>query len=431
MRNGIAIIDVDRHVMEPMSLWPEYLPAKYRAFAPDVRPLAPPGETLGARLARLGDHALFPTPAIVTVGGKPICHGMTEVGYIEVGLHAEGRRDEFVAAETAAGQLAAMDAWGVDLAVLLPTYAGFLVYDEDVDADRSRAYASAYSRWLADLCRERPARLKGAVLLSRHDPAHLVADLEAGLAAGHRAAVMRPNPVRGRTLGAPELEPFYAACAASGVPLLLHEGAHTRVQTAGASRFATHFAQHACSHPLEAMMALLALLEGGVLERHPSLRVGFLESGCGWLPYWLWRLDALGYAQSSNELGDRMRRPPSAYFRRQCWIAFEPDEALLRPAVEAIGADRVVFGTDFPHVDHDAQIVGKLFGPDAPLDAALLEAALWHNPARLLGLDEPADALRLRSADVRLTFERGPTPLKDAAARAARPLRLLRSLRSP
>ncbi len=38
-------------------------------------------------------------------------------------------------------------------------------------------------------------------------------------------------------------------------------------------------------------MALLALIEGGVLENHPQLRVGFLESGCGWLPYWLWRLD--------------------------------------------------------------------------------------------------------------------------------------------
>jgi predicted TIM-barrel fold metal-dependent hydrolase len=388
MRNGIAIIDVDRHVMEPMSLWPDYLPAKYRAFAPDVRPMSPPDEPLVQRLARLGDHALLPTPPIVTVGGKPIWQGMTEVGYIEVGLRAESHRHELVAAETAAGQLATMSESGVDVAMLLPTYAGYLVYDDEIDAERSRAYASAYTRWLADLCRESPARLKGAALLSRHDPTHLVADLEAGLAAGHRAVVLRPNPVRGRTLGAPELEPFFAACEANDVPVLLHEGAHTRVQTAGASRFVTHFAQHACSHPLEAMMAFLALLEGGVLERHPRLRVGFLESGCGWLPYWLWRLDELEYAQSSNELGGRLSQRPSAYFRRQCWIAFEPDEALLRPSVEAIGADRVVFGTDFPHVDHDSNIVARLFEPGAPLDATLLEAALWRNPARLLGLDE-------------------------------------------
>jgi uncharacterized protein len=390
MRNGIAIIDVDRHVMEPMAMWPEHLPAKYRGLAPDVRPMSPPDEPLAQRLARLGDHALLPTPPVVTVNGKPILRGVTEVGYIGVGLRAEAHRRELVAAETAPGQLATMDASGVDVAVLLPTYGGYLVYDDEIDGGLSRAYASAYNRWLADLCRASPARLKGAALLSRHEPVHLVEDLEAGLREGHRAVVLRPNPVRGRTLGHPDLEPFFAACASNGVPVLLHEGAHTRVETAGASRFTTHFAQHACSHPLEAMMAFVALLEGGVLERHPTLRVAFLESGCGWLPYWLWRLDELEFAQSSNELGGRVTRRPSEYFRQQCWVAFEPDESLLAASVEAIGADRVVFGTDFPHVDHDANIVTSLFREGAPLDAGRLKAALWENPARLLGLDPGA-----------------------------------------
>ncbi len=386
MRNGISIIDVDRHVMEPMALWPEYLPSKYAALAPDVRPLSPPNESVQARLLRLGDHALLPTPPVVTVGGKPLWRGMTEIGYIEVGIHAEAHRDDILAAETAKGQLATMDASGVDIAVLLPTYAGYLVYDEEIDADLSRAYASAYSAWLADQCKQSPARLKGAVLLSRHDPARMVRDLEIGLAAGHAAVVLRPNPVLGKTLAAPELEPFFAACEANDVPVLLHEGAHTRVQTAGASRFTTHFAQHACSHPMEMMMAFLALLEGGVLERHPCLRVAFLESGCGWLPYWLWRLDELEYAQMSQELRGRVAHRPSAYFHRQCFIAFEPDEALLAQNVDAIGRAHVVFGTDFPHVDHDSGIVAKLFAPGAPLGEAALRAALWDNPSRLMGL---------------------------------------------
>jgi predicted TIM-barrel fold metal-dependent hydrolase len=323
LRNGISIIDVDRHVMEPMALWPEYLPAKYSALAPDVRPLSPPNESVQARLSRLGDHALLPTPPVVTVGGKPIWRGMTEIGYIEVGIHAEAHRDDILAAETARGQLATMDESGVDIAVLLPTYAGYLVYDDEIDADLSRAYAAAYSAWLADQCKQSPARLKGAVLLSRHDPAQMVRDLEIGLAAGHVAAVIRPNPVLGKTLAAPEMEPFFAACEANDVPILLHEGAHTRVQTAGASRFTTHFAQHACSHPMEMMMAFLALLEGGVLERHPGLRVAFLESGCGWLPYWLWRLDELEYAQMSEEL---------RVLRRRLGIGVpRPEQHLLRP----------------------------------------------------------------------------------------------------
>lgn len=387
MRNGIAIIDVDRHVMEPMGLWPEYLPATYREFAPDVRPLSPPNESIASRLDRLGDHALLPTPPIVTVGGKPIWRGMTEVGYIEVGLHVEGHRRELLAAETATGQLATMDESGVDIAVLLPTYAGFLVYDDEIEAGRSRAYATAYNRWLADQCRQSPTRLKGAALLSRHEPEHMVRDLEAGLADGLCAAVLRPNPVRGKTLGAPELDSFFAACEASNVPVLLHEGTHTRVQTAGASRFSTHFAQHACSHPLEAMMAFLALLEGGVFERHPRLRVGFLESGCGWLPYWLWRLDEMEYAQLSNEVSGRVNQRPSSYFRRQCWIALEPGEAMLGPVVTEIGPSRVVFGTDFPHVDHGTDIVDKLFAQRDRLGDETLRAILWDSPRCLTGMD--------------------------------------------
>jgi len=71
----------------------------------------------------------------------------------------------------------------------------------------------------------------------------------------------------------------------------IHEGTHSRLPTTGAERFNSRFALHACSHPMEQMMALLALIEGGVLERHRRLRVAFLESGCGWLPYWLWKLD--------------------------------------------------------------------------------------------------------------------------------------------
>ena len=385
MRNGIPVIDIDRHVMEPMSLWPEYLPAEYRKFSPDVRSLAPPGESLDERLARLGTHALFPTPPMVTVQGKPLLRGLSEQGHMEVELHTTQRHAELAAAETAAGHLAAMDAAEIALALLLPTFAGFLVYDDEIDADRSRAYASAYNRWLADLRQKDPVRLQGAALLSRHAPEHLVADLEAALRSGLGAAVMRPNPVRGLTLGAAALDPFYSACEANDIPLVLHEGTHTRVETAGASRFGSHFAQHACSHPMEAMMAFLALLEGGVLERHPRLRVAFLEAGCGWLPYWLWRLDEMEYAQVSNELGGRISQRPSQYFRRQCWIAFEPGEALLAPSIEAIGVDRVVFGTDFPHVDHDREILAKLFAQDGPLPAHVLRAALWENPARLLG----------------------------------------------
>lgn len=391
MRNGAPILDIDRHVVEPLAMWPEYLPAAYRQFAPDSRPLAPAAEPLEDRLARLGPQALLPTPPILTVNGRPLIRGMSERAYIEANLHVSERHAQLVAGGTAAGQLADMDKNGIDLAMLLPTHAGFLVYDDEIDAERSRAYADAYNRWLADLIQQAPQRLLGAVLLSRHDPSQLVPDLEAGISRGLTAAVMRPNPVRGRTLGAPELEPLYAACAANDIPLLLHEGTHTRVETAGATRFASHFAQHACSHPMEMMMAFLSLLEAGIFERHPRLRVAFLEAGCGFLPYWLWRLDEMEYAQVGNELADCVRQRPSTYFRRQCWISFEPDEPILPQCIDWIGREHVLFGTDFPHIDHDSTILDRLWAPDSILPPDVLRKVVWDNAVRLLGpLSAPA-----------------------------------------
>jgi predicted TIM-barrel fold metal-dependent hydrolase len=389
MRHGFKILDADRHVMEPMALWPEYLPRKWRDDAPRVTPFAAAEESLDARLERLGDHALLGTPPVVSVRGVPLWRGMTEAAYIEVGLGAESHRKDLLRAETGRGQLESMDESGVDLAMLLPTYAGYLVFNDEIESELSRAYARAYNRWLADLCRTDGDRLLGAALISRHDPGSMIEDMLEGLTLGLRAVVLRPNPILGRTLGHPDYAPFFRACAGEGVPVLLHEGAHTRAETAGASRFETHFAQHACSHPMEAMMGFLALLEGGVLERCPALRVAFLEAGCGFMPYWLWRLDHVEYRNVRNELGTRLRRPPSEYFARQCYVAFEPGEALLAETAQALGPERLVFGSDFPHVDHDLTIVDSLFGePDrkSALPPDHLRAALWNNPARLLGV---------------------------------------------
>ena len=133
-------------------------------------------------------------------------------------------------------------------------------------------------------------------------------------------------------------------------------------------------------------MALLALVEGGTLERHPGLRVAFLEAGCGFLPYWLWRLDEVEYRSLAGEVEDNVRRAPSAYFRRQCFIAMEPEEPYLSEMLPFIGEDNLVFGTDFPHLDHDAGVVGHALALRGRLPGEALRKILWDNPCRFYGL---------------------------------------------
>ena len=100
-------------------------------------------------------------------------------------------------------------------------------------------------------------------------------------------------------------------------------------------------------------MAAVSLIYGGVLERYPGLRVAFLEAGCGWLPFWLERMDDHYEKGLERDFGaaNVLTMPPSDYFRRQCFVSADADEAMLEHVIAVLGDDRIVFSTDYPHPD--------------------------------------------------------------------------------
>ncbi len=380
------IIDCDRHVIEPIAMWRDHLPPEFRAGAPVLVDQAA-REPLRERLARLGPRGLEPLPPVPMIDGELLQRGFSERAQREIARATFARATQLEAATRPDGQLAAMDHAGVDVAFLFPTYAHYLLAVDGMAPARATAFAHAYNSWLHGYCAADPARLRGVGAIARHDPEAMLTELTRIVDLGWRAVVLRPNPVAGRTLGDPAHERFWAACATANIAVALHEGSHARVPTAGADRFTTRFAQHACSHPMEQMMALLDLIGSGVLERHPTLRVGFLEAGCGWLPYWLWRLDD-EYAQLAGEVGEHVRMAPSAYFRRQGFVALEPGEPNLAAVIEAIGPACVLFGSDAPHLDHEADLVAH-FTARTDLGPALLARIADDNPRRFFGLPGP------------------------------------------
>lgn len=100
-----------------------------------------------------------------------------------------------------------------------------------------------------------------------------------------------------------------------------------------------------------------------------------MEAGCGWLPYWLWRLDEMEYASLGWEVGEQVRMKPSDYFRWQCFIAVEPDEPC------------VVYGTDYPHTDHRLHASRDLDRLIERVGASVAEKIVWSNPNRLFGTE--------------------------------------------
>jgi predicted TIM-barrel fold metal-dependent hydrolase len=173
----------------------------------------------------------------------------------------------------------------------------------------------------------------------------------------------------------------------------VHEGSSVIVPTLGSDRPFNPLVLHAVSHAFDEMLACAQLIAFGVLERHPALRVVFLESSGGWVPFWLERLDE--QAESFGGFCPELRLKPSEYFARQCWISYEIDEQTLPALTPFIGGTRIVWGSDYPH--HDATFPGAvdaLRATIAPLAPDLQAKILGSNASKLYRLPRPRPGVR-------------------------------------
>ena len=386
-----GVIDADCHIVEPFSIWQTHLDPKFSRHAPRLVPRRT-RESTSARVARLGDRGLLPLPSEGRFAGRAIMRDLSEQALLSITAAAYARRDELERLDRPETYLAMLDREGIAACALYPTYVSSIVTMADVEAPLVEAVVDAYNRWLRDFCSVAPARLLGVGVACRHRPESLPDQVARFADWGFRAVMIRPNPFDGRSIGDPAHEGLWSACTRYDMAVAVHEGAHSWGPAVGADRFRTVFARHACSHPMEAMMAYLSLLESGVFVRHPALRIGFLESWAGWVPFWLARLDE-EYELLSGEVVDRIPERPSTYFRRHCMVVAEVDEPGYARLVRSIGIDNVMFGSDFPHMDHRPGALSTLEQHRARLGGQL-DLISSVNPARFYRVGVGADELR-------------------------------------
>ena len=162
---------------------------------------------------------------------------------------------------------------------------------------------------------------------------------------------LRPNPYHGKKMiSDPMYEPFWTMAEELDFSIGFHEGSTTAMPTVGVDRFeGDRAARHMISHTMEMMLAAMAVIWGGVVDRHPRLRVAFLESGGGWMAPWLDRMDRHFDDHGFNDSAPKMR--PTELFQRNCWISFEPVEASIAVLADYIGPNKIMWATDYPHQD--------------------------------------------------------------------------------
>lgn len=366
------MVDCDTHVLEPADLWETHLEHRYRDRAIVVRDvdgvetlLADGRPVMAGTLAGLGGAHL--DRRSLFDGTRRYIDGCPPASY------------------DPAARVALLDQTGIDAAVVFPTI-GILPLPIE-DHDLLSAYARAYNRWMAGYAADAGGRVLPVAQLHLGDVEEAVTELDRCLARGFRAVFVPPEPVGDRLLSDPILDPLWHRCAEAGVPICLHVvvrfGAGMPFEP-WLQRGAGMLFGFTLGAPGQLLPALANLVLGGVFDRVPGLRVVLVEAGAGWAPLLMDRLRAkhrtLGVLSPAP-----LRRPPDEYLAEHCWFVAEPEERTIEACLDLVGDDRILWGSDYPHIDADIDAADLVRATTASLSPRRRAAVLGGAARALFG----------------------------------------------
>jgi predicted TIM-barrel fold metal-dependent hydrolase len=372
----LQLISSDSHVSEPPDLWVERIDTKYRDRAPRVV-LNPEGQE-GAYLVYEG----YP-PHNLAIG---LGAGRTPeelAAFLKTGTYADARPGGWDPAQ----RLPDMELDGVEAEVLYTTLGFRLFWLKD--AGLQRACFRVYNDWLAAYCSYAPKRLKGLALISLYDPKEGAQELERCAKLGLKGAMIWCSPPADQPYSSEIYDPFWAAAQDLDMPVSLHA-------ITGMERIPWEYSpekramrQTVTPHEIEKSFSILIL--SGVLERFPRLKIVSAENNCGWLPYYLQRMDRgfarFGPSGTVTPWPTKLTLKPSEYFRRQMYCTFI-DDSFGVASRHWIGVDNVMWSSDYPHTastwPHSRDIIERDFKDVSEVEKRKI---VRENVAQLYGFD--------------------------------------------
>ena len=366
-------ISVDEHVQEHPDLWTKRLSAaKWGERIPHV-----------AKDAQGNERWL--------IDGRPVVmDGVADCGAVMAPRTANPTRWADVPAMVydARQRLQAMDAAGIDHAVLYPTVAGIAGqnFGRIEDDELELACVQAYNDWLLEEWAGVSPRFVPQCLVPLAPIGSTVAEIRRCVANGHRGVVYPSIPMELRDL--PHIndgvyDPVWAVCQELGVPICFHAGASAKIQIPAYAGYppATAAAIQAITGPASSVSVLVNLLISKILMRFANLKIVLAESGLGWGAYLLEYTDFQATGDQLPENGYDLM--PSELFKRQCYLVGWYDCASLRVR-DYIGAENILWSSQFPQATSTwpdtRAALAKSFAGVADADK---QKILWQNAAQL------------------------------------------------
>jgi aminocarboxymuconate-semialdehyde decarboxylase len=271
-------------------------------------------------------------------------------------------------------RLAGMNATGVDMQVLSPSPTQYYYWAEE---DLARELVRLQNEHIAAICAQHPERFVGLGTAALQHPQLAADQLEHAMRQLGLKGIEISTSVNGEELDAASLRPFWKKAEELAAVVFIHPFGTTLGE-----RVSTHYLSNIIGQPLETTLALSRLIFGGVLDRHPGLKIVAAHGG-GYLPSYCGRSNHGHAVRPESRSG--AQRQPIEYLRRMWFdtLVYEPEA--VRHLVSVVGASQLVVGSDYPfdmgHYDPHG-----LLAATPGLDDSQVAAILGGNAAALLGI---------------------------------------------
>ena len=364
---GHRIYSCDDHLdiyNVPTDLWSSRLPAKHREAGP--------------RVVRQGDLDVWVMGDVVLGRSGAFPGAATQ----RAGVEDDGFR-----ASNPVLRMQDMERDGIHASIVYGPGAlwGFPVSDPLIVNEVLRAW----NDWAAEVFNAyMPDRLSALAMLPTTSPEDAVLELHRCLGIGHKGVLFRVHDIEDFASIRDDWEPLWSAAEEAGVPFSFHIGGGGRIELdviEDAVKAPWKIPAFSAAVPLQLDEVLSVFVFSGVLERHPGLKVVLAESGIGWLPYFVKRMDQQ-FEKHCPRYQGMIKTPPSEIFRRQVWATFE-EEPLGPQLIPLLGPDNFMWACDYPHPDstwpNSREAIDEAMGV---LGQEVIEKITGENCRKLYGL---------------------------------------------